>query len=111
MTLPEFYTSIKEALSIPVAYDHFDVDEGVDEPLKPPFLSYVDIGKNTFEADNVSYITSYALRVELYTEVKDVSLEAKLEKFFDDNLIKWDDEPTTYIPEENLYLHPYNIIF
>lgn len=110
MTLPEFYTSIKKALSIPVAYDHFDIDED-DEPLKPPFLSYVDIGKNTFEADNVSYITSYALRVELYTEVKDLSLEETLEKFFEENLINWADEPTTYIPEENLYLHPYNIIF
>ena len=101
MDLNTFYDLIKAEFNIPIAYDHFN------EPPTTPFIAYLDIGKDTFNADNCTFTKSTNIVIELYTDYKDLELEAKLESFLEKNFRYWEDEATVFIPEEKLYLHAY----
>ncbi len=103
MTLEVFYKKIKEALDIDIAYDHFN------ESPKIPFLVYVDEGENKFIADGTVYTSKRRLRLEQYTEEKDLHLEEKLRAFLIEERINFSDDGTEYIADEKLYVHYYHI--
>lgn len=102
MTFEELYKKLK-SLGVPVAYDHFDKEQ------KAPFIAFLDVGKNTFIADGCVYTKNTNIQVELYTEEKALELEEKLESIFDQNHLIWSDEATTFIEDESLYEHIYEI--
>ena len=67
--------SMLAGLGIPLAYHHFA--EGESPP--PPFLLYLSPGSDNFSADGRVYWKVAQLDVELYTDLKDPELEARLE--------------------------------
>ena len=71
--------SILNALGIPFAYDHFAQGESPD----PPFICYLIPGTNNFSADGVAYYKINQFNIELYTDLKDLSLERKIEEALD----------------------------
>ncbi len=90
--------NILKALRIPYAYDHFAEGESPD----PPFICYLLPGNNNFAADGMAYYKITKVRVELYTDKKDVPLEGRVEAVFDNHGIFYAKDEV-WIEEEKLY--------
>lgn len=89
---------IIEEMGIPFAYDHFA--EG--ESPNPPFLCYLLPGSDNFAADGRVYYKMSEVRIELYTDFKDVSLEEKVTAVLDNHGIFYE-QSEVWIDEEKLY--------
>ena len=89
---------IIEEMGIPFAYDHFVEGESPD----PPFLCYLLPGSDNFAADGRVYYKMSEVRIELYTEFKDVSLEEKVTAVLDNHGIFYE-QSEVWIEEEKLY--------
>ena len=89
---------IIEEMGIPFAYDHFA--EG--ESPNPPFLCYLLPGSDNFSADGRVYYKMSEVRIELYTDFKDVSLEEKVTAVLDNHGIFYE-QSEVWIEEEKLY--------
>ena len=85
-------------IGIPFAYDHFA--EG--ESPAPPFLCYLLPGSDNFAADGRVYYKMSEVRIELYTDFKDVSLEEKVTAVLDNHGIFYE-QSEVWIEEEKLY--------
>ena len=90
--------SILNALGIAFAYDHFAQGESPD----PPFICYLIPGTNNFSADGVAYYKINQFNIELYTDLKDLSLERKIEEALDEASIFYN-KSETWIESESLY--------
>lgn len=95
--MEELLQIIKE-MGIPFAYDHFA--EG--ESPAPPFLCYLLPGSDNFAADGRVYYKMSEVRIELYTDFKDVSLEEKVTAVLDNHGIFYE-QSEVWIEEEKLY--------
>lgn len=95
--MEELLTIIKET-GIPFAYDHFA--EG--ESPEPPFICYLLPGSDNFAADGRVYFKINEVRIELYTDSKDLSVEQKLEDVLDAHEIFYN-KSETWIDSEKLY--------
>ena len=71
--------SIIKEMGIPYAYDHFAEGEAPD----PPFLCYLLPGSDNFSADGKVYHRISEVRLELYTDFKDLSAEQQVETALD----------------------------
>ena len=89
---------IIEEMGIPFAYDHFAEGESPD----PPFLCYLLQGSDNFAADGRVYYKMSEVRIELYTDFKDVSLEEKVTAVLDSHGIFYE-QSEVWIEEEKLY--------
>ncbi len=89
---------IIEEMGIPFAYDHFAEGESPD----PPFLCYLLPGSDNFAADGRVYYKMNEVRIELYTDFKDVSLEEKVTAVLDNHGIFYE-QSEVWIEEEKLY--------
>ena len=89
---------IIEKMGIPFAYDHFAEGESPD----PPFLCYLLPGSDNFAADGRVYYKMSEVRIELYTDFKDVSLEEKVTAVLDNHGIFYE-QSEVWIEEEKLY--------
>lgn len=89
---------IIEEMGIPFAYDHFAEGESPD----PPFLCYLLPGSDNFAADGRVYYKISEVRIELYTDFKDVSLEEKVTAVLDNHGIFYE-QSEVWIEEEKLY--------
>lgn len=67
--------ALLEAMGIPYAYDHFAEGESPD----PPFICFLYPAEEEFGADNIVYHTFNQLDIEVYTDLKDPELEARVE--------------------------------
>ena len=88
---------IKEMLmatGLPVAYDHFK------EQTDPPFLVYLLPENRNIVADDCIYQPKVLVRVELYTEKKDLELERKVETALADMV--WT-KTEVYIDSEDMF--------
>lgn len=83
---------------LPFAYDHFA--EG--KSPEPPFICYLLPGSDHFSADGRVYFKINEVRVELYTDYKDLALEKKLEDVLDAHGIFYG-KSETWIESEKLY--------
>lgn len=83
-----------------VAYDEFE--EGENPEL--PWIAYYELNSDNFQADDSVFLNIKDVRIELYTERKDVKVERKLESLLNENGLVFNsyDEP---IDDEDLYLH------
>lgn len=95
--MEELLTIIKET-GIPFAYDHFA--EG--ESPQPPFICYLLPGSDNFSADGRVYFKINEVRIELYTDSKDLSVEQKLEDVLDAHEVFYN-KSETWIDSEKLY--------
>ena len=89
---------IIEEMGISFAYDHFAEGESPD----PPFLCYLLPGSDNFAADGRVYYKMSEVRIELYTDFKDVFLEEKVTAVLDNHGIFYE-QSEVWIEEEKLY--------
>ena len=89
---------IIEEMGIPFAYDHFAEGESPD----PPFLCYLLPDSDNFAADGRVYYKMSEVRIELYTDFKDVSMEEKVTAVLDNHGIFYE-QSEVWIEEEKLY--------
>lgn len=82
MTIENLVEMLQE-MKIPFAYDHFA--EG--ESPKPPFICYLLPGSNNFAADGKVYFKVNEVRLEVYTDFKDLDLESRVEHVLDEHEI------------------------
>ena len=94
----EEITAMLDETGYPVAYDHFTEGEAPD----PPFIVFLFPKSNNFSADGKVYQRIDELNVELYTDVKQPELEARLEAIFDDHELFYE-KTEVWLPEEKLY--------
>lgn len=94
----EELVKIIEEMEIVFAYDHFA--EG--ESPNPPFICYLLLGSNNFAADGRVYHKINEVRIELYTDFKDTSLEEKVTALLDRHGIFYE-QSEVWIEEEKLY--------
>lgn len=97
MTIENLVEMLQE-LKIPFAYDHFA--EG--ESPEPPFICYLIPGSNNFAADGRVYFKLNEVRIEMYTDFKDVVLESRVEDVLDRHEIFYN-KSETWIQSEKLY--------
>ena len=90
--------SIIKETGIPYAYDHFAEGEAPD----PPFLCYLLPGSDNFSADGKVYHKISEVRLELYTDFKDLSSEQQVETALDAEGIFYN-KTETWIDSEKLY--------
>ena len=90
--------SILDSIGIPYAYDHFA--EG--ESPEPPFLCYLLPGSDNFSADGKVYHKISEVRLELYTDYKDLASEQKVEDTLDAEGLFYN-KTETWIDSEKLY--------
>ena len=83
---------------IPFAYHHFA--EG--ESPEPPFICYLLPGSNNFSADGKVYYKINEVHIELYTDLKDLTVEQQLEEVLDEHGIFYN-KSETWIESEKLY--------
>ena len=83
---------------IPFVYDHFA--EG--ESPEPPFICYLLPGSNNFAADGKVYFRINQVRIELYTDSKDLAVERKVEMVLDESGIFYN-KSEVWIQSEKLY--------
>lgn len=83
---------------LPFVYDHFA--EG--ESPEPPFICYLLPGCDNFAADGRVYFKVNEVRLELYTDYKDLELEKRLEDVLDSHGIFYG-KSETWIESEKLY--------
>ena len=90
--------SILDSIGIPYAYDHFA--EG--ESPEPPFLCYLLPGSDNFSADGKVYHKISEVRLELYTDYKDLASEQKVEDTLDAAGLFYN-KTETWLDSEKLY--------
>ena len=90
--------SILRGLGIPLAYDHFAQGESPD----PPFICYLIPASDNFSADGKVYYKTDQFNIELYTDLKDLSLERKIDEALDEASIFYN-KSETWIESESLY--------
>lgn len=95
--MAKIYMMLQE-LKIPFAYDHFA--EG--ESPEPPFICYLIPGSNNFAADGRVYFKLNEVRIEMYTDFKDLDLESRVEGVLDGHEIFYN-KSETWIQSEKLY--------
>lgn len=97
MTMEELVAMLQKT-GIPFAYDHFAEGESPD----PPFICYLLPGSNNFAADGKVYFKINQMRIELYTDSKDLAVERKVEAVLDDSGIFYN-KSEVWIQSEKLY--------
>ena len=83
---------------IPFAYHHFA--EG--ESPEPPFICYLLPRSNYFSADGRVFYKINEVHIELYTDLKDMAVEQKLEEVLDEHGIFYN-KSENWIESEKLY--------
>jgi hypothetical protein len=97
MTMDELVAMLQE-MGLPFAYDHFA--EG--ESPKQPFICYLLPGSDNFAADGRVYFKINEVRIEVYTDRKDLAVESKVEAVLDDRGIFYN-KSEVWIGSEKLY--------
>ena len=97
MTIENLVEMLQE-MNIPFAYDHFA--EG--ESPEPPFICYLIPGSDNFAADGKVYFKMNEIRIEMYTDFKDLDLESRVEGVLDGHEIFYN-KSETWIQSEKLY--------
>jgi hypothetical protein len=90
--------AILAEIGIPFAYDHFA--EG--ESPEPPFICYLLPETNHFAADGIAYFKINEVNIELYTDIKDLDVEQRIEAVLDQHGIFYA-KSEVWIESERLY--------
>lgn len=94
----EEVVAMVEEMGIPSAYDHFAEGESPD----PPFICFLYPKAGEFGADNIVYHSFNQLDIEVYTDLKDPVLEAKVEEVLSAHELFYH-KSEVWIEEEKLY--------
>lgn len=101
MTLGELENALSST-GIPVAYNVFRT------PQEAPYICYIVTGSDNVSADNAVWKQGQNVQIELYTKVKDISVEKQIEEVLQDaSLFFQSDE--AFLDDENVYMKTYTI--
>jgi len=103
----EELADILDQVDIPVAYSHFNVTPNNPMP-QPPFMVYFEQDSSNFGADNKVWKKILDYRIEVYTDMKDLELEKKIEDIFDEHNVYYE-TIESYISSQSLYQKIYDI--
>lgn len=101
MTLQEL-NNILKSTGYKVAYSHFNT------PVKAPFITYLISNSENFIADNKVYKKIDNIKIELYTSIKDLQAEEKLEKLLDENEMPYECSEE-WIEKEKVFQRIYEV--
>ncbi|MNJ40242.1 hypothetical protein D3C77_351320 [compost metagenome] len=101
MTLAELNTALR-ATGYPVAYSHFKSE------VTPPYIAYLFAYSSDLIADNTNFLEIGNFQVELYTEIKDLTAEGKVQTVLK-NLDLPYSKSETFIDDEKLFQIIYEI--
>lgn len=104
MTYPEIAAMV-DSVGVPCAYYEFPDGTGQE----PPFICFYFPESADFYADDTAYMPAAKLIVELYTDNKDFTLEATLERVLTEKGLAWKREET-YLDSERMFLQAYRMI-
>lgn len=93
---------ILEQTGYPVAYSHFS------SPPVAPYICYLENPSSHFIADNKVYKKIIDVRIELYTNKKDLLAEGKIESLLEQNDIPYEPDEV-YIASEQLFQRIYEV--
>lgn len=93
-----------ESFGLPYAYYQFP--EGTEQPC--PFICFFYGNSDDLYADNINYQGIVPLNIELYTSTRDLTLEAAIEEFLNDNGLSYYKEPS-YIDTEKMWQIAYEM--
>lgn len=106
MTLQEL-AQILKSTGYPVAYSHFKKDSNTPPP-RPPFICYVVAYSSNFFADDRVHKKIDQVQVELYTTIKDLEAEKKVETALENAGLVYE-TTETFIESEQLFQKIYEI--
>ena len=99
--------NILKATGFPIFYSHFNVTD--DDPApEPPYMTYIFSYSSNMYADNKVYKKIDNFQIELYTKIKDLQAEKKLEDLFDLNEIPYSTSEI-FIESENIFQKIYEM--
>lgn len=101
MTAQDIYSILQ---STGISFRYFKWNDNESVPI--PFGVYYFPSSSNFAADGIVYKQKLDLSVEIYTEIKDFSVERKIESVFQKNGWVWQ-KSETYIESERLYMVTY----
>lgn len=99
MELSEIYQKLC-TVGVPVAYLRFR------KPQKLPYIVYYESGSEIRGADGHNMLREVNVTVELYFEVKDITIERKIENLFRDTEITR--SPDIWLDDEKMYMTSYS---
>lgn len=107
MTLTELKNILQgiEGFENKVTYRAFPVNHAP----KLPYICYLETNTSNFNADSKVYVKRQYVDVELYTKMKDPSVEALVEEALNENLIIWE-KYEEYISSEEVYQITYEVV-
>jgi len=106
MTLVELVQILKSS-GYPVTYSHFKETSTKPVPA-PPYITYLEDPSSNMFADNKVYKPIKNIRVELYTDLKDLVAEEKIEELLNENEIPFDTDEA-WIESEQLFQRIYEV--
>lgn len=95
-------SSLIASIGIPYAYYQFDEDTA----RPTPFICFYYPEEVEFIADNINYIKLMVLRIELYTDEKDFTLENRIESLLIENELPFT-HYESYIDSEKMLMQTY----
>lgn len=101
MTLTELAQKLK-ALGYPVAYSHFKSAQA------PPFICYLIVNGDTFNADNKPLAEQEYIDIELYSKNKDLTAEGKIKEMLKENELPWSYDEI-FIKDEGVFKCTFSI--
>jgi len=99
--------NILKATGFPLFYSHFNVTDD-NPPPEPPYMTYIFSYSSNMYADNKVYKKIDNFQIELYTKIKDLQAEKKLEDLFDLNEIPYSTSEI-FIESENIFQKIYEV--
>ena len=106
MTHDELSAILDTVPDVPFAYYQFNAQYAPDLP----FGVFMRKSTETQKADGISVAKTSTYHIELYTDIKNPEIEAKLEKVLTDADIPFDIVQETYIDSEKMFEVVYEII-
>lgn len=98
MELSEIYSRLC-TLNIPVAYRKFN------SPQNLPFIAYFESSARIEGADGYNLFRRAEIKVEIYSQTKNLSLENSFEMLFRD--VELEKTANTYLENEDMYMTAY----
>lgn len=103
MSKIEEFTAQLATSGLPVAYDHFPLEE----PQNAPFVCWLSPGEDPLLADGGVYYSAWETVVELYTDRRDPELEVQFERTALANCSYT--KTCKSLPSEGLHMTAYNL--
>lgn len=104
MQISDLKTVLLSVLPNKVTYRSWPVNQAP----QLPFICFFATGSDNFGADNIVYHSRTPIQIELYEELKDLTLEGQLETALNDAGLFWNRQET-YLDDEKCYMMIYEV--